>query len=83
MFLGKFVFIDLSILFGCSIIIEQISKLSIQIEISKVQKKSLMKKLIKFIKFQKKTNKRFSNRGKLYKIVIKEKLCIYFKNNIF
>jgi len=42
-----------------------------------------MKKLIKFIKFQKKTNKRFSNRGKLYKIVIKEKLCIYFKDNIF
>lgn len=31
-----------------------------------------MKKLMKFIKFQKKTNKRFSNRKKLYKIVIKE-----------
>ena len=34
--------------------------------------KSLMKKLIKFIEFQKKKNKMFSNKKKLYKIVIKE-----------
>lgn len=34
--------------------------------------KSLMKKLIKFIEFQKKKNKMFSNKKKIYKIVIKE-----------
>ena len=46
-------------------------------------KEFYQEKNIKFIKFQKKTNKRFSNGKKLYQIVIKEKLCICFGNNIF